>query len=88
MTARSEWLFLQLALAFQIVGKRLPLGCAFLDVGLRLLVIDELRRIAVVQILVALIGVGDHVIMQDEVGECSAVPVADETADHEQDIVA
>ena len=63
MTARSELLFSQFSFAFQIVSEQLPLAGILPNVCLCTFIVDELRGIAVVQIIVALIRVGNQIIM-------------------------
>ena len=55
MTARSGRLFPQFALTFQVFCEYLPLLCPLSTVGLHTLVIDELRRIAVVKVVVTVV---------------------------------
>ena len=87
MTAWGGRLFSQLALAFQVISEKFPLPGILLDVCLHLISIYKLCGIAVVQIIMALVGVGNQVVVQDKVGEYPAVPVGDKAADHKQGIV-
>ena len=71
-----------------MLRKDCPLLGSTFTIGLHTFVVDELKGIAVVQIIVTLIRVGNHIIMQDEVGEYHTVQITDKTADHKQGIVA
>ena len=51
MTAQGGMLFLQFTFTFQIFGKRFPLFGSFIAVILRQLFVDELLRIAVVEVI-------------------------------------
>ena len=78
-TSQATSRLLQFPLALQIVSERLPLRGILLTVGFHFVGVDELLGIAVVQIIVALVRIGNHIIMQDEVGEYPAVPITNET---------
>ena len=47
----------QFAFAIQIFGEGLPLHGVLLDIGLRALVVDELGRIAFVQVVAWIVGI-------------------------------
>ena len=79
----------QFAFAFQIFGESLPLHGVLLDIGLRALVVDELGRIAVVQVVAGIVGIrANHGIVQHEVVEYATVYVGYEAADLEQYVLA
>ena len=86
MTAQGKRLFLQFALAFQVISEKFPLPGILLDVCLHFVGVDELEGIAVLQIIVPLVKVRNLIIMQDKVCEYPTIPVTDETADYEKSL--
>ena len=80
----------QLSLAFKELDESIPLWGALLDVGLHLLVIDELDGIAVIQIVFAINqDLSFHLsIAKNQVVEDATVPQTDKTADFKQEMVA
>ena len=89
MTAQGGRLFLQFALTFQIFCEGFPLRSVLFAVSLYCISINELKGIAVVEVVVAIKrNFAVHLsVAEDEVVEDTAVPQSDETADHKQSIV-
>ena len=76
MTAQGGRLFLQFALTFQIFCEGFPLRSVLFSVSLHCISIDELKRIAVVEIVIAIernyaINLS---VAENEVVEYAAVP--------------
>ena len=79
----------QFAFAFKVLGEGFPLQGVLLNVCLCALVVDELRRVAVVQVVAGIVLVlANRGIVQYKVVEDAAVYVGHETADLEQDVLA
>ena len=78
----------QFAFALKVLGEGFPLQGVLLNVCLCALVVDELRRVAVVQVVAGIVLVlADGGIVQNKVVEDAAVEIRNETADLEQEVL-
>ena len=69
----------QFTLAFKILGECFPLHGVLLNVGLCAHIVDELRRIAVIQVVAGIVLVfANRGIVQHKVGEYAAVEIGHE----------